>query len=134
MELNLENFNIRRSEALIVGSYNLPENTEKYTVKAQGLIGLDVYKDDKIKIINTEGGQVCEIIAFDNSGKNNQSIIGAKNNGDAKFIKNILTYSNDRKILLTKLKDKNINFNNSKSSNFQSKHDAQQTAYLDLHY
>ena len=43
--------------------------------------------DDKIKIIDTEGGQVCEVIAFDNQGKNNQSIIGKKINGDAKFTK-----------------------------------------------
>ena len=39
MELNLEKFNIRRSEALIAGSYSLPENIERYIVKAQGLIG-----------------------------------------------------------------------------------------------
>ena len=50
MKLNLENFNIRRSEALIAGSYSLPNNIERYTVKAKGLIGLDVYKDDTIKV------------------------------------------------------------------------------------
>ena len=117
MELNLENFNIRRSEALIVGSYNLPENTEKYTVKAQGLIGLDVYKDDKIKIINTEGGQICEVVAFDSLGENNQLIIGEKISGDANFTKYILTNSSDKKILLEKLKKKKIDFNKTKSSN-----------------
>ena len=26
-----------------------------------GIIGIDIYKDDKIKIINIEGSQVCEI-------------------------------------------------------------------------
>ena len=118
MELNLENFNIRRSEARIEGSYSLPENIERYIIKAQGLIGVDIFSGDKIKIINTEGGQVCEIVVFDNSGKNNQSIIGKKSNSDAKFIKYVLTNSNDKKILLDKLKKKKINFNNTKSSNF----------------
>ena len=118
MELNLENFNIRRSEALIAGSYSLPENIERYIVKAQGLIGLDIYRGDKIKIINTEGGQVCEVIVFDNLGKNNQSIIGEKINGDAKFTKYILTNSNDKILLLEKLKKKKIDFNKTKSSNF----------------
>ena len=91
MKLNLEKFDIRRSEAKILGNYNLPENTERYTVKAQGLIGIDIFRDDKIKIINIEGGQICEVTVFDNNGKNNQSIIGKKINGEAEFTKYILT-------------------------------------------
>ena len=78
MELNLENFNIRRSIPRIEGSYGLPENVERYIVKAQGLIGIDIFSGDKIQIVNTEGGQICEIVVFDNSGKNKQSIIGEK--------------------------------------------------------
>ena len=87
VKLNLENFNIRRSSELILDNYNLPSNVERYIVKAQGLIGIDIYIGDKIKIINTEGGQECEVAAFDDSGKNNQSLIESKNNGNAKFIK-----------------------------------------------
>ena len=118
MELNLKNFNIRRSAPRIIGSYNLPENNERYIVKGQGLIGIDIFSGDKIKIINIEGGQTCEICVFDDIGKNKQSIIGEKSNGDAEFIKYILSESNDRKILLNKLKKKKIDFNNAKSSNF----------------
>ena len=118
MKINLENFKIRRSEARISGSYDLPKNIERYIVKAQGLIGLDIYSGDKIKIINTEGGQVCEAIAFDKSGKNNQSIIGKKINDDAKFTKYVLTNSKDKRILLEKLKNKDIDFNKTKSTNF----------------
>ena len=117
-EIKFRNFDIRRSNAQIAGSYSLPKNTERYTVKAQGLIGLDVYSGDKIKIINTEGSQICEVTAFDNLGKNNQSIISDTTNGDAKFTKYILINSNDKKLLLEKLKKKKINFNNTKSSNF----------------
>ena len=118
MQLNLENFNIRRSNARIEGSYNFPTNVERYIVKAQGLIGLDIYKGDKIKIINIEGGQICEISAYDNKGKNNQEIIGKKSSDDAKFIKYILANSYDKKFLLNRLIKKNIDFINSKSSNF----------------
>ena len=34
-----------------------------------GIIGIDIYKDDKIKITNIEGSQVCEITFFDKNGK-----------------------------------------------------------------
>ena len=78
----------------------MPKNKERYLVKAQGIIGIDIFKDDKIEIINIEGGQVCEITVFDNDGKNNQKIIEGKNNGDAKFIKYLLSNSNDKKIII----------------------------------
>ena len=44
MEINLENFNVRRSSPYIAGNQGLPENTERYIAKAQGLIGLDIFK------------------------------------------------------------------------------------------
>ena len=118
MKLNLKNFNVRKSAPYISGSYGLPENTERYTIKAQGLIGIDVFKEDKITLIDIEGGQTCEVIAFNSKGKNNQSIIGQKNHGEAKFVKYILTNSSDKKVLLEKLKKKNIDFNKTQSSNF----------------
>ncbi len=90
MELDLTNFNVRKTSPLIMGSAGLPKNVERYVVKGQGLIGVDIFKDDKITIINTEGSQICETIVFDISGKNKQSIIGQNNNGNADFIKYIL--------------------------------------------
>ena len=118
MELNLKNFNIRQTKPNIFGNIALPENTERYIVKAQSIIGVDIFNGDQIKIIDLEGGQVCEVIVFDNNGKNNQSIISQKNNGDAKFTKHVLSNSIDKKILLEKLKKKKINFDIIKSSNF----------------
>jgi len=106
MKINLENFDIRRSAPRLEGIYSLPENVERYIVKAQGLIGIDIFSGDKIKIINTEGGQICEVAVFDKSGKNNQSIIGKQNDGEAKFTKYLLTNSDDKKILIDKLKKK----------------------------
>ena len=118
MKINLENFDIRRSAPRLEGIYSLPENVERYIVKAQGLIGIDIFSGDKIKIINTEGGQICEVAVFDKSGKNNQSIIGKQNDGEAKFTKYLLTNSDDKKILIDKLKKKKIDFKKTKSSNF----------------
>ena len=48
MDINLTNFNVRRTNALILGNVGLPENVERYVVKGQGLIGLDIFKDDEI--------------------------------------------------------------------------------------
>ena len=118
MKLNLENFNIRRSNARIIGNYNLPKNVERYIVKAQGLIGVDIFAGDIIKVTDIEGGQICETAVFDKTGKNNHSIIGETANSDSKYIKFLLSNSKDKKILLNKLKKKNINFDNCLSSNF----------------
>ena len=77
MEINLENFNIRNSKPIILGNAGLPENTERSHLKGMGIIGIDIYKDDKIKIINIEGSQVCEITFFDKNG--NCTSITSKN-------------------------------------------------------
>ena len=118
MKLNLENFDIRRSQPTIVDNYRLPENFERYILKGEGLIGIDIFKGDKVKITNSEGGQICEVVLFDLLGNNNQSIIDNIVNGDAKYIKYVLTNGNDKKTLLKKLRNKKIDFNNCKSTNF----------------
>ena len=69
MEVNLSNFNVRRTNPVILGNAGLPENIERYVVKGQGLIGVDIYANDKITIINLEGSQICETIVFDKNGK-----------------------------------------------------------------
>ena len=93
MKLNLEDFNIRRTNPYIAGPVGLAPGEERYIVKAQGLIGLEISEEDKISIKNIEGQQECEIVAFDKNGKNNLGIIGQKKNADAKFIKHILSNS-----------------------------------------
>ena len=46
MKLNIENFNIRRSNPYIAGSSDLAPGTERYIAKAQGLIGLEIFEGD----------------------------------------------------------------------------------------
>ena len=120
MEINLENFKIRRSNPYIAGSQGLPVGTERYLAKAQGLIGIDVFCGDEISVKNIEGMQECEITAFDKNGKNKLNILGVQANAEANYIKNILSNSYDQKLLLSKLKKKNIDFHNSLSFNFFS--------------
>ena len=95
MEVNLENFDIRRSNPYIAGSQGLPLGTERYIAKAQGLIGIDIFAGDEISIKNIEGMQECEISAFDKNGKNNLSIVGLKDVDEAKYIKSILSKNDD---------------------------------------
>ena len=96
MSLDLSKFNIRKTNPKVYGNISLPENVERYIVKPQGLIGIDIFENDKIKIINTEGGQICEVSVFNNLGINNQSIINKKANGKAEFIKYILNKSYEK--------------------------------------
>ena len=118
MDINLTEFNVRQTNPWISRTNSLPENIERYTVKAQGLIGIDIFAGDKINLINTEGGQICEVIVFDEKGRNNHSIINQKENNDGEYIKYILTNDSNKNILLQKLNKKNININKARSTNF----------------
>ena len=69
MQLNLEDFNIRRTNPYIAGPVGLAPGEERYIVKAQGLIGLEISGGDKISIKNIEGQQQCEIVTFDKMAK-----------------------------------------------------------------
>ena len=70
MNLNIENLNIRRTNPYIAGTIGLAPGEERYIVKAQGLVGMEIFKEDKISIKNIEGRQECEIVAFDKKGNN----------------------------------------------------------------
>ena len=54
MEINLENFNIRKTAPYIAGSQGLPKNVERYIAKGMGLIGIDIFGGDEISIKNIE--------------------------------------------------------------------------------
>ncbi len=121
MQINFEDFNVRKSNSYVAGTYGLPKNVERYIIQAQGLIGFDIFSGDEISIKNIEGQQICEIVSFNKEGICNLSVLNKNSNSDAKFIKHVLTNSFDKKILLRKLKNKNINFNNATSFNFFNK-------------
>ena len=117
MELDLTGFNIRKTEPYYAGILGLPEDVERYVAKAQGLIGFEFFAGDIISIINTEGSQVAEVVAFDAAGKCSMGILSCEENSDASFIKSILSNSPDNKFLLEKLKKKKIDFHKAVSTN-----------------
>ena len=120
MELDLSNFNIRKTSPIILGNNGLPKNVERYTVKGQGILGIEIFKDDKIKIINLEGAQELELTSFDTNGEN-KSLIQIGFNKEANFIKYVLKNSDNKHSLINKLQNKKINFSNIKSTNQGSK-------------
>jgi len=95
------------------GLRTLPPGVERYYVRGGGLSVIEVSPEDKIEIVNEEGKQTCEIIAFNLKGKVDLSILGLNENANADFSKK--TISQDEKI--SKLfKKKNLNLNKAKSS------------------
>ena len=118
MDINLSDFEIRKTKPYYAGIIGLPDDVERYIAKAQGLVGFEFFQGDIITINNTEGSQIAEVVAFDSNGQCSLEAIDCKSNGEASFVKHILSNSPDDKFLLTKLKKKNINFHNSVSINF----------------
>ena len=111
MNIDINKYPVRRSNPIVIDSYGLPEDTERYIVKGQGLIGIDLDKGDNLYLKNLEGSQICEITIFDQSGNNNQNIINKNGNIENSFLKKILNTSSDKLFLIQKLKNKKINLN-----------------------
>ena len=111
MNIDLSKYPVRRSNPILKGSYGLPEDTERYVVKGQGLIGIELDKGDSLYLKNLEGNQICEITIFDKSGNNNQNIINKNGDIENSFLKKILNTSSDKLFLIQKLKNKKINLN-----------------------
>ena len=79
------------------------------------IIGFDIFKDDKIKIVNLEGSQICEITFFDKNG-NCKPLLSKNFNSDASFIKKKIKEKNYISFL-EKLKKKKLDFKSLKSLN-----------------
>ena len=95
------------------GLMTLQPGVERYYVEGGGLSVVEILPEDKLEIVNDEGKQTCEVIAFNSKGKCDLSILNLKENADASFSKK--TISQDEKI--SKLfKRKNIDLNKAKSS------------------
>ena len=116
MNIDINKYPVRRSNPIVLDSYGLPEDTERYIVKGQGLIGIDLDKGDNLYLKNLEGNQICEITIFDSEGNNNQNIINKKPEIENSFLKEILNSSSDKLFLIQKLKNKKINLNKFSSS------------------
>ena len=119
MELDIENYTVRKTSPIILGNPGLPKNTERYVVSGMGIIGIDLYKDDELKIVNLEGSQIVEIVFFNNLG-NCESIVGKEYNANANFIKEKIKSENYKK-LIQNLKKRKFSFEKINSLNFFDK-------------
>ena len=116
MNIDIDKYPVRRSNPIVVGSYGLPKDTERYVIKGQGLIGIDLDQGDVLFLKNLEGNQVCEITVFDHTGNNNQKIINKGSDIENSFLKKVLKLSSDKLFLIQKLKNKKINLDHFSSS------------------
>ena len=73
----------------------LPAGMERYTVHGNGAVLIDVEAGDTISVRNVEGGQACELLAWDKSGVTDAGIFGEKSNSNAAGIKALLADGDD---------------------------------------
>ncbi|MDG1459855.1 MAG: DUF1989 domain-containing protein [Pseudoprimorskyibacter sp.] len=61
--------------------FSMPPGTERYGVEGGGAVVLRIEPGDRIEIINTEGGQIAEIVACGPNGRCDPAILGLKGHG-----------------------------------------------------
>jgi aminomethyltransferase len=71
--------------------FSLPRGTERYVVEGQGAVLIPLETGDQLTVINDEGGQQCEIVVVDTSGRDDAGILGATADGDAGGLKALLS-------------------------------------------
>ncbi|PZO81371.1 MAG: aminomethyltransferase [Mesorhizobium amorphae] len=80
----------RPSTILQPGLVLLPPGTERHTVQGRGALLIEVEAGDRITVRNAEGGQPCEILAWDASGQPDAGVLGTRSNSDGSGLKALL--------------------------------------------
>ncbi|TGV69341.1 DUF1989 domain-containing protein, partial [Mesorhizobium sp. M00.F.Ca.ET.158.01.1.1] len=80
----------RPSLILRPGQIALPPGMERYTIQGNGAVLIEVEAGDTVTVRNVEGGQACELLAWDKSGVTDPGILGEKSNSNAAGIKALL--------------------------------------------
>jgi aminomethyltransferase len=105
----------RSSRILRPGSLTLPAGMERHTVPGAGAILLGVEAGDRITIRNSEGGQVCEIVAVDSCDRSDSAMLGTPNS-DASGLKALLANGDaSLRQLRTKLERRGIDLSNAQA-------------------
>jgi glycine cleavage system T protein (aminomethyltransferase) len=73
------------------GIFMLAPGEERYTVPGGGAIAVPINAGDRVRLIDVEGMQACELVAADNTGAVDPAILGARGDGDASGLKRILS-------------------------------------------
>lgn len=86
---------VERPRILLPGIRRLPPGVERYVVPAAGSVVVTILAGDTLRIVNTEGGQTCEIVAFDNGARQVPGILGRPDSGPASGLAAMLTESGE---------------------------------------
>ncbi|MEX2166628.1 MAG: DUF1989 domain-containing protein [Methyloceanibacter sp.] len=69
----------------------LAPGEERYIVPGGGAIAVEIHAGDRMRVIDVEGMQPCEVVAVDAAGAIDPDILGARGDGDAAGLKQILS-------------------------------------------
>jgi aminomethyltransferase len=70
---------------------SLAPGEERYTVPGGGAIAIAIHAGDRVRMVDVEGMQRCEVVAADAAGAIDTAILGARGDGDASGLKQILS-------------------------------------------
>ncbi len=78
-----------RPRVRVPGIRTLPPGTERYRISGGGALVIELHPGDLLEVIDPEGRQHCEIVAFGAGKKADAGILGAKANASASGIRAI---------------------------------------------
>ena len=99
------------------GQRTLAPGTERYLVEGGGSVIVEIFAGDKLELVNLQGVQRCEVIGISKGGKFDDSVLGARADGNADGLKGILAGGDDSaKRLHASLKRRSIDIAKAKST------------------
>lgn len=81
----------QRPRVLTPGLRALPPRTERYVVAGRGTLVLAAGNGDRLILIDCEGRQPCEVLAFANGGRNVSDSLGGRVNGSGAGVKDLVS-------------------------------------------
>jgi len=98
------------------GPSRLPSGVERYRIAGGGAITVAVEAGDKLSLIDVEGAQTCELVAFDTNWRANPEVVGVKVSGRGDGIRDWLGSNPDNRVLANRLSGMGADLNDVKSS------------------
>jgi aminomethyltransferase len=87
----------RPSQIIQPVQFSLPPGTERHVVQGRGAVLIPVETGDQIKVINDEGGQICEIVGADDRQRTTDGILDRAPDAPADGLRALLT-GNDQSL------------------------------------
>lgn len=97
-----------RARILWPGWRSLPPGTEYYRIPGDGALTVNINADDHISIIDLEGGQICEVTAFDSDGNTRPEILGLTATHQGELFLTWLSGAGDQSGAVVKLRQRGI--------------------------